>query len=93
MPFYKSNTFNPARGGHAPGHIRDAFLTAIEIRYKQRGGDPVVPVGYDDTPVPLSRLCGLLWNCTDILPGEDCNLLDIGPGSTYAIASRKLRAA
>jgi hypothetical protein len=26
-------------------------------------------IGYEPRQIPISRACGLVWNCTDILPG------------------------
>jgi hypothetical protein len=37
-------------------------------------------------------MIGDLWNCTDTLPGDACEALDIQHGSTYAQAVRSLRA-
>ena len=33
----------------------------------------------------LNWLLGPLWECTDILPGEYCDQLDLSRGSNYAI--------
>ena len=84
---YNPAKFNPARGGHAQGHLRDAFLEAVEVD----DDNPVVAVGYDEVPMALSQLCGLLWNCTDVLPSHICDTLDLPLGSTYAVAARALR--
>jgi hypothetical protein len=61
---------------HASAHLRDAFLEAAELR---------------DTD-QLRRLAGMLWNCTDILPGTAAEY-DFGlpAGSTYAQAPRQVR--
>lgn len=37
-------------------------------------------------------LTGQLWNCTDVLPRNLCDDLEIYRGSTYAMAVRKLSA-
>ena len=50
----KKRKFNPARGGHAPGHIRDEFLDLLE-------GD------WTKTFVGKGKLLGVLWNCSDQL--------------------------
>jgi hypothetical protein len=39
----------------------------------------------------LDRLCGKLWNCTDILPQIGCNDAQVPVGSTYARAARAIR--
>src|ERR1039458_8613871 len=52
--------YNPRRGGHAPGHLRDWLYQYIEGELDE-----------DDPPrLSLERLTGLLWNCTDIMPGD-----------------------
>jgi hypothetical protein len=94
-------TFCPSRGGHAPGHIRDAFLEAIEAYADWEAGhpEPVVHLGW--TTLSISRICGLVWNCRDILPGMACReLADLDvwsdkrqvfpEGSTYARGARAL---
>ena len=37
------------------------------------------------------KIAGRVWKCTDILPGDDCEILDIPRGSTYAQAVRKMK--
>jgi hypothetical protein len=45
------------------------------------------------TPIQRAAwLTGQLWNCTDMVPQMTCRDLDIPPGSTYAVAVRRLRA-
>lgn len=66
--------FNPARGGHAPGDLRAAFIDLV---------DTYVNGGEDDGPNPktdlrgrevsLYELTGLLWNCRDIMPKSLCD--------------------
>src|SRR5690242_7284535 len=98
--------YGAARGGHAPGHLRDAFIQCIE--------DPSAEPWYsalkseDDvlnfrnaamnvrwngmTAEERGRwLTGQLWNCTDVMPGSMCDDLNLLRGSTYAVAARKLR--
>jgi len=78
--------YKPNRGGHAPGFLRDAFQEWVEEGDQERK-----TVIIDDEKKPLNWLLGQLWNCTDILPGCDCMLLDIPSGSTYAQAVRSIR--
>ena len=78
--------YYPSRGGHAPGHLRDAFLEWTE----EQEGDTVV-VGLYEEEKPLAWILGQLWNCTDILPGDCCNDLDLPSGSTYARAVRAVK--
>lgn len=41
----------------------------------------------------LDRLCGKLWNCTDILPPLACGDAEVPLGSTYAYAAQAIRRA
>ncbi len=70
--------------GHAANDLREQFLDAIEARLY---GSTV------EADTVTHRLTGRLWNCTDILPGEYCDALEIPRGSTYAQAARYLREA
>lgn len=42
---------------------------------------------------PSDIVIGMLWNCTDILPGDCCDILEIPAGSTYAQAVRLIKRA
>ena len=44
-----------------------------------------------ETTKELDRLCGKLWNCTDILPQIGCNDAQVPVGSTYARAAQAIR--
>jgi hypothetical protein len=63
------------RSGHAPGHIRETFLDAIEAYARWSfGGGGTLPtvvreINYEPHQISLAEACGLVWNCTDILPG------------------------
>lgn len=67
------------RNGHAPGHVRDTFLAAIEAFASWRPGEPEptveFEVDYEPRQIPLSKTCGLVWKCTDIVPGGQFDLL------------------
>jgi hypothetical protein len=86
------------RSGHAPGHVRDTFVAAVEAFEGWEAGEaePTVEyeIGYVPRPISLSRACGLVWNCTDIMPGLwfqtllDCGL-DINR-QTYAACARAM---
>ncbi|XVQ83179.1 hypothetical protein ACQP2K_30695 [Microbispora siamensis] len=66
--------------GHTPSGVRDRFVEAVE------------EAGFS-APDTLQRGdWTALWNCTDILPRQACELLDIPQGSTYAQAVRSLTA-
>ena len=70
-PILVSSRFKPARGGHAPSDLRDAFLSAVEDLRRWAPGKPVPFVEVRERRVLLDTLCGLLWNCTDALPSSD----------------------
>jgi hypothetical protein len=67
---------NLPRPGHHGNDVRDAFQAANEA----------------DDHEQLYRLAGRLWSCTDIMPGWDCEHLDLPRGSTYAQAARLIRS-
>jgi hypothetical protein len=86
------------RNGHAPGHVRDTFCDAVEAYVGWNKGEPEPTVEYEIKYVPrkitISKACGLLWNCTDIIPSlevqslRDCGL-EIGR-QTYAACARAM---
>ena len=76
--------YKPNRGGHAPGHLREAFQEWTEDQESN-----VVMI--DDKIKPLQWIVGKLWNCTDILPGYICDMLDIPTSSNYAQAMRHVK--
>lgn len=87
------------RNGHAPGHIRSAFLDAVEAYAAWNDGEPEpcvdVDVRYEPRPTPIGRVCGMLWNCSDIIPGDAFDTLE-GCGvdvhrRTYAACARALK--
>jgi len=84
--------YNPARGGHAPGYLREAFQDAISADGALAESVIIDDVGIDEEERPLEWLAGQLWNCTDILPRSECWALDIPQGSTYARAARIVKA-
>jgi hypothetical protein len=79
--------YRPNRGGHAPGHLRDAFTDWVDADDYSK--DTVV-VGDAKLVKPIRWLLGQLWNCTDIMPVMLCEDLEVTQGSTYARAVRKL---
>jgi hypothetical protein len=88
------------RSGHAPGHVRAAFCDAIEAYAEWEPGEPEpmvdYEVNYEARQVLISHTCGLLWNCSDILPGDYFRLLqDRHPDlvrRTYAACARAMLA-
>ncbi len=72
-------SYRASRGGHAPGHLRDALITFIEE-------EQALP------EVDVLSLYGQLWNCTDTAPVDICDKLDLPQGSTFAQVVRYLRS-
>ena len=99
MPLPRVSQYNPARGGHAPGDLRDSFLDAVDIIEKWGSSALEPTVELRDHQVPVTRVIGLLWNCRDILALGACRQINdmiggpdsFGAGSTYAQAARKLK--
>src|ERR1700760_2092534 len=89
------------RQGHAPGHVRDTFTKAVDafLNWKPGEPEPVVEhdVNYEPCAIPISRACTLVWNCTDIVPGDlvfelrNDAQLEIKSG-TYAASARAMHA-
>jgi len=83
--------YKPSRGGHAPGHLREGFAHYLEML--EEGRPPKrLRIGYWNRSVSLVWLLGQLWNCTDVMPQECCQILDMDQGSTFAQAVRKVKA-
>jgi len=86
------------RSGHFPGHLREAFCNAIEAFMTWDDGEPEptvdVEFNWEPRPMPVSKVCGLLWNCSDILPGHYCSWLEYADielrRRTYAAAAREM---
>jgi hypothetical protein len=93
---------NLPRSGHFPGHLREAFLAAIEayLVWEDRESEPkiTVEIHYQEREMLISEVCGWLWNCTDILPGTEYRELvdnarwehEAPKCQTYAAAARYL---
>jgi hypothetical protein len=90
--------YNPARGGHAPGHLRQAFLDYLDERDNHPSLDDAIEAGTEDRT--LRWLIGQLWNCSDILPsGSRMTLKDWYPqdqecwtyGRTVRLLAQDLR--
>ena len=85
------------RSGHAPGHVRDTFIAAVEAFLTWKDGEPEptveFEVRYEPRQIPISRACGLVWGCTDVMPGLEfralCDAVDIWR-QTYAAAARAM---
>jgi len=74
---------------HYGGHLRQAFYV-----WAEEGMPPLAAAEERYEPViwPAEKLLGLMTHCTDVMPGELCELLDIERGSTYARAAQRLLA-
>jgi hypothetical protein len=61
------------RNGHAPGHVRETACDAFEawLDWDGNGPEPTVEyeIHYEPHQISISRALGLVWNCTDIVPG------------------------
>ncbi len=96
MKILRSSSYNPARGGHAPNDVREAFMEAVDAFADWRDGAPEPTVEVREQDVPISAVCGLLWNCHDALPSllrsvlEDVGIERCG---SYASAARYLKPA
>jgi hypothetical protein len=77
------------RGGHYPGHLRDMFLEAIDAFRDWNEGEPEPTVeyqkNYQASQIPISRACGLLWNCTDIIASGDLYTLELIGTSFFTV--------
>lgn len=62
------------RAGHNPGHLRNAFVEAVETNDLNA----------------IRKSAGMLWLCTDVMPGYLCDSLNLSRGSTYARAARTI---
>ena len=93
-----SKSYSPVRGGHAPGHLRDAFVDAVDAYAAWKTGEPEPVVDLGGANIPVSRVFGMLWCCTDVLPGHLADTVnDHLRGErlrrhTYAAAARALKA-
>ncbi|MGH7096657.1 MAG: hypothetical protein ACREE4_03220 [Stellaceae bacterium] len=89
--------YTAARGGHAPSDLRRAFCAALDAfrEWEDGAAEPTIEVRERD--LPISEVCGLLWNCSDILPGSSgytmqlCDDGNLPQRRTYAAAARWLK--
>jgi hypothetical protein len=86
-------------GGHLPSDIRGVFADAVEAfaDWDGKGQEPRVefPRSHPPRQITLSEACGLVWHCTDILPGSMVSDLqdvwEVPKRHTYAAAARAMR--
>ncbi|HLA99662.1 MAG TPA: hypothetical protein VJL34_14540 [Anaerolineales bacterium] len=97
--------YNPARGGHAPGYLREALEAALD-RVWNTSDNWWDGIEEDDIAIKPEKqkiwasltlkergrwLAGQLWNCTDCMPSSLCENIGLSTGSTYAQGVRKLK--
>ena len=87
------------RHGHAPPHVRDTFINAVDefLNWKPDEAEPVVEyeINYEPHSIPISRACTLVWNCTDFVHGDildSCNAALEIKSRTYAACARAVYA-
>ena len=84
----KERAMNKTRTGHMPGSLRGELCKAIEAQRlppKTRWHENI------GGPEDVRRVTGLLWNCTDVVPGTVCEDAGIPRGSSFAQLARQLR--
>ncbi|MFZ2652032.1 MAG: hypothetical protein WA210_18190 [Burkholderiaceae bacterium] len=77
-------------------------MSAIDAFMDWEPGEPEptveFEVNYEPRPIPISKACTLVWNCTDIMPGslfdwlKDDAQLDV-KRRTYAACARAMYRA
>ena len=93
----RGSAYKPARGGHAPGDVRDAFVDEAIPAFIEWKDGPEPTVELREQQITISQLCGLLWNCHDILPGsavddlKGCDSQSVKSWS-YGAAARWMKA-
>jgi hypothetical protein len=84
---YLTSHYAYGNGGHTGGHLRDPFCEYAET------GELPGGTRHNGRGLDIRALTGLLWNCTDTMPGGTCRSLGLDAGSTYAMGARAVRAA
>jgi hypothetical protein len=97
MPVLTESFYKPARGGHAPGDVRQAFADALDAYWEWEEGEPEPMIMLRDQPVSISAVCGLLWNCVDWMPNRLIDQMRDSsdphlPTPSYAAGARWLKA-
>jgi hypothetical protein len=96
MSILVGSSYKPARGGHAPGDVRDAFLSWLADYYDAADNAPTPMAELREQEIEPAKLLGLLWNCTDQMPGIYVGMVEDILGDqpirgTYASAVRALK--
>ncbi len=84
---------------HARSDLRDAFGEALGAFGQGQDGEPEPKVDAGDGMIPISKVCSLLWDCTDTLTGRIRDEMKALPGvdedqlrNTYGSAARAFAA-
>ena len=88
------------RNGHAPTHVRQTFTDALDAfrHWDEKQPEPKVmfEANYVAREISISQACGLVWNCTDVIPRsaywELREFVDVEK-HTYAACARAMLAA
>jgi hypothetical protein len=73
---------------HYPNRLRNSFCEWVEVDMPEVAA--VEQRDASDDCWPARKLLGAMVHCSDILPGDVCDDLDIPRGSSYAIAAQML---
>ncbi len=86
---------------HEPGHLRGAFHEALRAYVLGNAAGLNEDLFRDESAQcrwlsmgaeqRLMWIAGKLWRCTDVMPSEPRELLDMQAESTYAQAARRVR--
>ena len=70
-----------------------AILETVEAVFDWSTGEPEPTVEVREREMPVSAVCGHLWNCRDVLPSGTMDGVDPDfRGRTYATAARVLKS-
>jgi hypothetical protein len=89
----RGSYYSPARGGHAPGDIRNAFVEAVDAWDAWKAGEPEPMLEVREQQLTIRQVCGLLWNCADCMPSHLYDqVFDLDPmhRRSYSSAARYL---
>jgi hypothetical protein len=96
MSLLIQSRYHPALGGHAPDDLREAFEEAVDAVSSWKHGEPEPIIEVRGRCLPVSGVCGLLWNCTDTMPSPLAySVGSLDPdyrGRSYATAARSLKS-
>ncbi|MDP7215908.1 MAG: hypothetical protein QF583_08375 [Rhodospirillales bacterium] len=88
---------------HTLSDLWDSFQDSVEAYSMWEDGTVEPAVDINGQEVPISKVCGLVWHLTDIMPGSlcqeiqyllpwpECDFNPVYEGSTYAKGARHLK--